>query len=290
MQKGLLFVGLFIVFCAQGQGCSDAGICQMGKEGAGTKTVHELSYAPGLAKGEAGVEYFTQQIGYRFQSKYGFGLNTQIGYSQAHGAFGTRGQFSDALLLGHYKTSQWTWQGGVKIPFSNGNLKINGYDLPMAYQPSLGTFDGLASVQFQWHQWSFQTAAQIPLQATNKNAYFADGSGTTDFPTTNLFHRNPDGLFRLQYDVKWGKHTEWQPALLSIYHFGNDSFQDRYGQRQLIVGSEGFTINAVLGGAYSLSHHQLRWVMATPLVVRDIRPDGLTRSWVVSLTYAYQIH
>jgi hypothetical protein len=67
---------------------------------------------------------------------------------------------------------------------------------------------------------------------------------------------------------------------------GQDSYETIFGQRETISGSDGLTINGNLISAYSFNKkNSLELSLATPFVVRDIRPDGLTRSFVASLIY-----
>jgi hypothetical protein len=53
-----------------------------------------------------------------------------------------------------------------------------------------------------------------------------------------------------------------------------------------IIGSEGLTLN--LNFYFDITvgdNDNLQFNMGTPLVVRDARPDGLTRHFVVNLEY-----
>ncbi len=53
-----------------------------------------------------------------------------------------------------------------------------------------------------------------------------------------------------------------------------------------LEGSEGLTLNGNLMINYALATNQLfQLSLATPFVTRDLRPDGLTRSFVLGLEY-----
>jgi len=74
--------------------------------------------------------------------------------------------------------------------------------------------------------------------------------------------------------------------LLPIYHLSNDKFTDIDGIEQEIEGSEGLTLNWNIYLDYPLNDTQnLQLILGAPFIVRDARPDGLTRSFIASLDY-----
>ena len=133
-------------------------------------------------------------------------------------------------------------------------------------------------------------AIQIPIVNLNKNSYFSEYGGTDDFPSTNLFERKPDALFRTTYtyqthDKKW----TFKPNALLIYHLGEDSYETIFGQRESIKGSDGLTINGNLVSIYQMNKkNSIELSLASPFVVREVRPDGLTRGFVASIHYKIQ--
>jgi len=221
-------------------------------------------------------------------------LSTKVTFSSASGSFGTRAAFGDAFLIGKYtfaekNKKQWSTLLGWKFPFTSSNLKINGYSLPLDYQSSLGTFDLFLGTNFKYSQWDFNVAVQIPVFNINKNSYFQEYSGTNDFPTTNLFERKSDALFRTTYTLNTqNQKFSFKPNVLFIYHLGEDSFENIYGIRENYNGSKGLTINGNLISTYNISKQKsVELSLAAPFVVRDIRPDGLTRSFVLALQYKF---
>jgi hypothetical protein len=177
----------------------------------------------------------------------------------------------------------------LKFPFTASNLKINGYSLPLDYQSSLGTVDAFVGTNLHYKQWDFNAALQIPVVNLNKNSYFAEYSGTTDFPSTNLFERKPDALLRATYLVNIPKSKfSFKPNVLFIYHLGEDSYENIFGRRESIKGSDGLTVNGNLLSTYRINQqNQIELSIASPFVVREVRPDGLTRSLVLGLQYQY---
>lgn len=205
-------------------------------------------------------------------------MNSKVTFSSANGNFGTRASFGDAFLIGNYtlKTSdqkQWSAILGWKFPLTSSNKKINGNSLPLDYQASLGTFDLLLGTSLKYKKWDFNAAVQSPVFNSNKNSYIKEFSGTADFPSTNLFRRKSDALFRSTYSIntKMEKFT-FKPNILFIYHLGEDSYQTTFGQRETIPGSKGLTINGNLISAYNINKkNSVELALATPFVVRAIR-------------------
>ena len=162
---------------------------------------------------------------------------------------------------------------GFKIPFTSSNLKINEFSLPLDYQSSLGTFDLITGLNLNYKNWDFNTAIQIPVFNNNKNSYFKEFSNTDDFPSTNLFKRKSDALFRTTYTYQTAnKKFTFKPNVLFIYHLGEDSFENAFGQRETIKNSDGLTINGNIIGAYAINaKNSIELSLATPFVVREVR-------------------
>lgn len=158
----------------------------------------------------------------------------------------------------------------------------------MDYQASLGTFDALAGLNYIYASLSLSASVQYPVVNINKNSYIAEFSGTDDFNTTNLFERKPDALLKGEYNYNTGRFNI-RPSALFIYHLGEDSYEDIFGNRQEINGSEGLTVNGALELTYSADNrNSIELLAATPFVVREERPDGLTRGLVLTISYNYK--
>ncbi|MGH2552729.1 MAG: hypothetical protein ACRDEB_03370, partial [Chitinophagaceae bacterium] len=73
-----------------------------------------------------------------------------------------------------------------------------------------------------------------------------------------------------------------------IYHVANDTYQDDSKNRRPIYNSTGLTLNGNLFFDYHLKNgNGFELSLGTPFVVRDQRPDGLTRKFVASLEYQF---
>lgn len=296
MKKNTLSVVFIMmnIIIMKAQGCSDAGICSLGNSFLETEkqAKNNLEFGSIFGAGEAGIEYFSPYATYTRTLSTQLALSAKVTYSLASGSFGKRGQFGDAYLIGNYqwktkKTAKLSTLFGMKFPFTRSNLKINGYSLPLDYQASLGTFDLIVGGNLNYKRWDFNAGLQLPVFNINANSYFKEYSGTDDFPSTNLFRRKPDALFRATYTYTTNNQKlSFKPNLLFLYHLGEDSFENIFGKRESIIGSEGLTINGNLISIYHLNkNNSIELSVATPFVVRDIRPDGLTRSFTAGLIY-----
>lgn len=297
MRKTFLIIAtILLTTFTFAQGCSDAGICSVGHgfQSRDNNFKNNIEIAAIFGAGESEVKYFSPFISYTRQINGKIELSTKVTFSTTSGSFGKRGAFGDAFLIGKYtfeekNKKQWSALLGWKFPFTSSNLKINGYSLPLDYQSSLGTFDLFLGTNFKYKKWDFNAAVQIPVFNNNKNSYFKEFSGTDDFPTTNLFERKSDALLRATYtfSTKNQKFT-FKPNVLFIYHLGEDSYENIFGKRINYVGSEGLTVNGNLISAYNINKQKsIELSLAAPFVVRDIRPDGLTRGFVLALQYRY---
>ncbi|WNM17887.1 hypothetical protein [Flavobacterium capsici] len=295
MKKSILtilsvFIGVQITYS---QGCSDAGICSIGNSFTTEKTTKNLIETGAVyGVGDADVTSVTGYITYSREFTKSFAMSVKVTYFNAKGDFGTRGQFGDAYLISNYKFAekdqkQWSALAGFKFPFTTANAKINDVPLPMDYQASLGTFDLILGVNYNIKQWDFNAGLQLPVFNNNKNSYFAEYSGTDDFNSTNLFERKPDALFRATYTYATSnKKWSFKPNVLFIYHLGEDIYENIFSNRETIKNSDGLTLNGNLITIYQLnSKSSLELSLATPFVVRDERPDGLTRAFTAGVTY-----
>lgn len=296
--KKIFLVILILFFGSKinAQGCSDAGICSInhGFQSDEKQFKNTIELAAIYSLGEADVVYYAPYTAYTKKFNDRFSFTSKVTYATAHGSFGTRSQFGDAFLIGNYSfkeknKKQWSALLGFKFPFTASNLKINGYSIPLDYQSSLGTIDLFLGTNWKYRKWDFNGALQIPVVNLNKNSFFKEYSRTDDFPSTNLFQRKPDALVKATYSIKTtNQKLTFKPNVLFIYHLGKDSFENIFGQRENISGSEGLTINGNLIASYKISKQSsIETSLATPFVVRTIRPDGLTRSFVLGVQYQY---
>ncbi|HUM50964.1 MAG TPA: hypothetical protein PK431_04080 [Chitinophagales bacterium] len=319
MQKTIL---LFAIICsvmyANAQGCSDAGFCTLGSlksnfdfEKKDSTSIKEkeikntigIGFSYGL--GEDKNNNFNPFLIYNRKLTKHVELQTKLTSAFINGKRGNVNYLSDIYIATNYSLKLKNKKpklnqhlniiAGLKIPFSTANFKKNGQALPMAYQPSLATFDFIAGVNYIVYGFELNAAFQIPFASINKNKYFNDddtytfGKDSLRFANTNLFKRKPDFLLRFGY-VFHTKNYKWlfKPNVLNIIHLGKDTYVDTLGKRQKIEGSEGYTLNTAFNMTYIINkHHNFELSAGTPLVVRKVRPDGLTRKVAVALEYHF---
>ena len=66
----------------------------------------------------------------------------------------------------------------------------------------------------------------------------------------------------------------------------NDKYTDELNVEKEILGSQGLTLNGNIYFDYEVdSKNALQLNLGAPFIVRDSRPDGLTRSFIANLEY-----
>lgn len=294
--KKIIYFIPFIMAAAntQAQGCSDGGFCSLKyhADGAAAKNSIAVGNVSGVGDGSTFIN--NTYITYTRALSNNVFWDTKITANYASGSLANNFNMGDVFTNLSIKVWQSPSQlqalsflGGLKIPLTQANDKAGNKALPMAYQSSLGTFDLLLGGSYKLKKWEFTQAWQIPITRENKNSFLKEYSVSNSFPSTNKFQRKTDALLRVAYNIQKNESRfSFKPNLLAIYHLGEDSFENIYAQRQQLAGSKGLTLNANIIGRYMFSKKQsIELSMAAPLIVRDIRPDGLTRSFTAAMEY-----
>ena len=159
----------------------------------------------------------------------------------------------------------------------------------MDNQASLGTVDLLFGAGYKIKKFQIVAAIQYPLMQNNNqflsNEYLGV-SALSFFQSTNNFKRSGDVLLRVSYPISVTKKLKIIPSILPIYHLANDKYTDVLNIQREIICSEGLTLNGNIYLDYSINQKNIIQLNArVPLIYRDARPDGLTRSVIVSLEY-----
>jgi hypothetical protein len=284
------------------QGCSDAGFCSIGSldhQVSGSKqspkSYFRMSLPVGLGDDDVfvfspGVEYV--HIHHRWQ------LQGKLTGNYASGNLGSAFGAGDVFLSATYSLPEqkgWvaSFTGGTKLPLNQGNLKENGLSLPMQYQSSLGTIDLILGFSLQSDRWKWAAGWQQPLSGRNRNnflpVYWTDQRAGV-YPPTNNFNRKGDVLVRSTYAIIKKKSIQVEGGLLGIYHLGKDTYVN-FNERPNpipIEGSQGLTLNATVAAEWKINpKFSFGFTGGVPLVVREVRPDGLTRSIVFSPQITY---
>lgn len=297
--KTLIIVSALLIFPfgfqAFAQGCSDAGFCTVDalknpSADSASTTPNLLKIGVVVGKADHAISIFSSFLEYK--RSFGERWSADIKITHLSQVLDSISQHrpADAFITGGYALNNgFALTAGVKIPFTNGNLQRNNRSLPLDFQPSLGTFDLIAGLSWEHKRFRLTTALQQPL-TQNSNTFLASdydsSSVLAGFQSTKGFERKGDVLLRGVYMQPLGQRWTVSPGLLAIVHLGEDTYTDASGARMSIAGSSGLTLNGTLFVQYSINQRQkLELSAGSPFVVRESRPDGLTRSIVLGLEY-----
>jgi len=297
-----LFISLPLCLAVFPQGCSDAGFCSLGilkNNTAGTGKKNTVSIGANYGAGEQNTGTFNPYLEYAVKANDHLSAQLKITSVYATGFLGSTFNIGDIFGFVNYtinpkSLNRLSFLSGIKIPLSYSNDKNKeGKPLPLDYQSSIGTYDLIAGVNYITRaKWELNAGIQIPVIQKNKNTFFPDEYSDpliNNFPATNNFKRKSDALLRVGHYLQLKKSSvTLKPNILAIYHLGEDSYENRLGQRESIPGSDGLTMNAgIVATKRFKNNNQLEMVAAAPFIVRDARPDGLTRSIVVNIQYSF---
>lgn len=291
----IVSVLLFSNFSAKAQGCSDAGFCTINSfkpQASDSVVLLKNQFQIGVSYGGAdhNINVLANYLEYNTQFNKNLGLDIKLTSLQQSGNGIAKFGLSDIYLnLNHKLSEKIKFIVGAKIPLGNGNAKYNDKALPMDYQASLGTLDLIAGLSFNINKLQLVAAWQQPI-TQNKNTFLAQNYSPTSplaqIQSTNSFQRSGDVLLRLSYPIHLSNKLVFSPSLLPIYHLSDDKFVNALNQKVAIIGSKGLTLNGNIYFDYQLNKKDaFQLNVGSPFVVRDTRPDGLTRSFVIGLAY-----
>lgn len=276
------------------QGCSDAGFCTINSlkpdEASNADAYNQIKAGFSYGGGDQSTSVIGNYIEYNRKFSERFSVDTKLtAICQSGNGVSSLG-LSDIFLNANYSFSETEKIIlGTKIPLHKSNKMKDGFSLPMDYQNSLGTLDLILGFSFAVQKFQFVSAWQQPL-TQNENEFISESypvnSELRKFHTTNNFKRSGDILVRFAYPFGLSNTIVFTPSLLPIYHLSNDKYSDISGFEKEIEGSRGLTLNANAYFDYQLNQsNSLQLNFGAPLIVRDARPDGLTRSFIVTLEY-----
>ncbi|MCO6501393.1 MAG: hypothetical protein J5I47_13615 [Vicingus serpentipes] len=227
------------------------------------------------------------EVNYRILSKKLY-AQIKIPYIAVNGNLANTKGLGDLTLSISYtavnkKKKKLNFVAGVKIPTNESNFSEGNDPLPMVYQTSLGSKDALVGFNYRYNKWDITFAYQHSFNATN-NKYLHNplkNEKYNGYFESNQLKRADDGVFRMNRSFLFKKGT-LTSGLLFIYHLQNDTYVDAIGNRKTAEGSKGLTLNLNFAAIYPIAKKvDFTFIFATPLIVRDARPDGLTREYIV---------
>jgi hypothetical protein len=302
---GVFAIAIFVlVDDSFAQGCSDAGVCTLhsiknNAEGHESKKgkKNDLTVGIGYGKGERSTNNYTWYAEYTRSLSKKTSVTGKFSYNAINGELANTSGLGDLFLsVNHAFDVKKKWQKsfvvGVKLPFDGADITKNGIHLPMPYQTSLGTTDLVLAINYNRKSFGATLALQQPLKAINENKFLP-----ADYPTvpltlqywpTNKFERKGDLVGRVSYKIKTNGRFSIRPSLLGIYHLATDTYADDNKVRRPINNSTGLTLNANVFLGYKMKKgNGFELSLGTPFIVRDQRPDGLTRKFVTSIEYQF---
>jgi len=300
----IVVVALAMVNKSNAQGCSDAGVCTLHSI-KNNAEVHEskdgrdndITIGFAYGKGERSTNNYTGYLEFTRSLAKRTSITGKLGYSFINGELANTNGLTDIFLsVNHEFDIKAKWQKsfvvGLKIPFDGADIVKNGIHLPMPYQTSLGTTDIVLAINYNRENFGATLALQQPLKPINENKFLPGDYPfqplTLKYWPTNSFSRKGDIVGRVSYSLKANERFSIRPSLLGIYHEANDTYLDDAKNRRQIYNSDGLTLNANLFLDYKLKNgNGFELSVGTPFIVRDQRPDGLTRSFVASLEYQF---
>ena len=239
-----------------------------------------------------------------------FGLQLKVPYVSASGNLGENSGMVDLVTTLSYafmKQSEHnlTATAGVRLPtgqfnpanFNEATYSPTSHPLPMPYQVGLGTTDLLLGAQYRHKRWTGTIAYQHVLKQDNQSTflhrYWQDVPEAQGYFESFALERANDAVARMQYAIPI-KRLTLQTGLLGIYHLGMDSrlaiaqpsvwSNETTPYRLAITGSDGLTLNITADVRYRLNDAwSMEAAFGSPVIVREARPDGLTRHWVLSV-------
>lgn len=233
-------------------------------------------------------------------------IQIKLPYSLTTGPMGTTSGLADLSLsytrnIINEKGHQLNATVGSKIAVGDGNKTIDGRSFPMYYQQSLGTNDLVIGLSYLTSKWLIATGAQIPVVNNNRNNFSwgpwfeagIDSSTVRDYPTSINLNRQPDFMFRVERNWRFGKYN-LSLGYLHIHRFAEDfrenpssGFEERVGDNT--GTSSGAAISLIGSFGYRFTtRSNLRLVIGRRLAKRHFNPDGLSREWVFDAGYEFR--
>jgi len=300
MKKILITINLLLsIAYVAAQGCSDAGFCSIAnlrQHGLTANYKQKISVHLTNGIGDENVYVFTPAIQYDNQLSNRWSLQGKLTGNYASGNLGSTAALGDIYVSATYKiTPQKKWKTsfalGLKLPLNDANLKKGNIAYPMQYQSSLGTTDLIIGINMTNKRWQFATGWQQPITTRNNNGFlpsFWSNAAAKAFAPTNQFGRKGDVLLRASYIVIPTGSFTLTTGLLGIAHLGEDTYINGGSQSTSLKGSNGVTLNGTVAAWYKAGKRiNIGLNIGAPFVVRDIRPDGLTRKFSISPEISY---
>lgn len=296
----LFFVFTLILRDSKSQGCSDAGFCSVGtlqsEQFNQTALKNNFKFTATYGQGEQGTTVFQTIPEFEFSFFKNNSLQLKVPFVFINGNLGKHNGIGDVVLA----TTQTLWKSekikfnitvGTKIATGKSDVTTNNLPLPMPYQTSLGTTDIILGTSLQYKKWTFGVGVQCVVINKNENRFlhsaYTSNIDSKKYFESNFLERGNDALARFEKNFKLKK-TTLSAGLVGIYHLQESSLVDNSGRRIAVKNSDGLTLNITGKAQYNFSKYiGINLSLGFPIIVRKVRPDGLTRHFVVATAFNY---
>jgi hypothetical protein len=311
LTPALIAIGLLTTVHTLGQGCSDAGVCKAGplgditlvggsgKVGWDVRNEARMMFSYAIGEQRTTILQFTPELKINLTER--LRLQARLPFMSITGNLGRTSGLGDPLLTASYAFIKQGPEGfdallGVKLNTGRAALTDDRLrSLPMPYQTSLGTKDLLVGLNYRNRHFTVGVAYQLVMVDENSNGFthenWQDVPEAQGYFESSGLMRADDAVARIQYAFKISR-LVIQPGLLAIYHVTPDVRQITLVstlENVSVDGSQGLTLNITADARYPLGEHwSLEASFGTPVITRDVRPDGLTRSMVLNAGLAYR--
>jgi hypothetical protein len=298
--KSIILLGILTIsgLRLSAQGCNDAGLCSMGDlDGQGltmnNKYNTQLSYFFGL--GERQTLINTIQFEHRFMFMDDRAqLFLQLPFHYIYGNLGQTFGIGDISLGFNYtyirkKEFTASFLVAFKLPPNESNKTIDEKGAPMVYQTSLGTYALALGANFFYRKWQLGLGYLNPF-GSNRNYFYhsewPDNENALEYTQMQDLQRGDDAMLRINRFF-YTKKNRFNAGLLALYRLQKDVVTQGE-DRNALENSDGFTLNINLGYQRILKNGDaITASVAAPLITREVRVDGLTRTFVLMFTYAF---
>ena len=301
-----LFVIMLFVFSFYGytQGCSDAGFCTMGAMKPDQNFNRRVKFKlRSIALHYHRAKTTLTPIIDAAILEVNVGLNPKTGiqfklpYQKVSGTLGDNsglGDISVSFTRNLLSKSKWDLNGslGAKIPTGNSRARDeNGLTLPMYYQTTLGSYDLIAGLSLLSRKWLFAVGYQQAL-TSNENDFtygewvtFQDKEYLGGYDVGIGLRRGVDVMLRIERNFRFVNYS-FNVGLLPIYRLSEDRGIIRTRENGADIQTSGLALSALAGFTYQFDvNNGVKFIYGYKLVDRPTNPDGLTRDWVVNVTY-----
>ena len=302
---------------ANSQGCSDAGFCTMGAMRPAQIYTKKIDFKlKSIEIGQhIGATPVTPTI-YVTYMDFNFGVTDKstfqikVPFQAASGSFGSAAGLGDISLsftqnIKSTETYHINGSVGFKIPSGRGDKQDSDpekslgrtVDLPMYYQPSLGSFDFVIGASWINSKWLFATGAQIPLVHINENDWrrtdwlpplgnYPSETYVDRYDRATDLERGIDVMLRAERTFHFSK-WDFNVGVLPIFRITEDKIRNlETDEMEAVDGTTGMALTALGSTAYNFNTTSaLKFLVGIKITDRDVNPDGLTRDQVFNISY-----